>query len=494
LASYPELSCNPKKVYKVAETWGVFDNVYCPSEYTFTFLEDVLTEVMDLFPSKYIHIGGDEVPKRIWHNSVFCRNLIKKLKLKNEHGLQSYFINRIEQFLNEHGRNIIGWDEILQGGLAPNATVMSWRGESGGIAAAKMNHNVIMASQTAGLYFDKAQSKSNQEPPSIGGYAPLQKTYEYNPVAAVLDSAQQKYIIGVQANLWTEYIATTPKAEYMLLPRLLALSEIAWTPLANKNYHDFAEVRLPRHLIRLDVAGINYRVPEPFGLKDTLTLTPNISYKLKPSVTDSRIFYTLDGNFPTEKSLVYNGPIQISLEKNQLKTLQTVEITPCGNQSIFSKAMVYYRQPFLAVTNLDTLREGLKYKVLSGNFENLAQTDSAVVIDSGTNKTINVSAYKKNNAGFGIIYQGYLRVDKDGNYNTGLTSDDGSQLFLDDQLVVDNDGKHAVLNKTSLVPLQKGYHKIKIKYFDAGATATLRVYLNLAGKPQTELPPDVLFN
>ncbi|MGI4728401.1 MAG: family 20 glycosylhydrolase [Janthinobacterium lividum] len=494
LASYPELSCNPKKHYKVAETWGVFDNVYCPSEYTFTFLEDVLTEVMDLFPSKYIHIGGDEVPKRIWQNSVFCRNLIKKLKLKNEHGLQSYFIGRIEKFLNEHDRKIIGWDEILQGGLAPNATVMSWRGESGGIAAAKMNHDVIMASQTAGLYFDKAQSRSDQEPASIGGYAPLEKTYSYNPVAAVLDTNQQKCIIGVQANLWTEYIATTTKAEYMLLPRLLALAEIAWTPLARKNYTDFAEVRLPRHLNRLDAAGINYRVPEPFNIHDTLTRSPTITYVLKPSVADARIFYTLDGNVPTENSLLYTNPIQISLEKNQLKTLQTVEITTCGNRSIISKASIYFRQPFPAIAHLDTLREGLKYRIATGNFTALAQLDTLPAIDSGSTKTINVSAFKKYNTGFGVIYAGFVRIDADGNYNLGLTSDDGSQLFLDDQLVVDNDGKHAILNKSSLVPLQKGYHKIKIKYFDAGATAALRVYLNLAGKPLTELPPDVLFN
>lgn len=494
LASYPELSCNPKKAYKVAETWGVFDNVYCPSEYTFNFLEDVLNEVMDLFPSKYIHIGGDEVPKRIWHNSVFCQRLIKKLKLKNEHGLQSYFIGRIEKFLNEHNRNIIGWDEILQGGLAPNATVMSWRGESGGIAAAKMNHEVIMASQTAGLYFDKAQSKSDQEPPSIGGFSPLQKTYEYNPVSMILDSTQQKNIIGVQANLWTEYIGTTTKAEYMLLPRLLALSEIAWTPLARKNYQDFVELRLPRHLSRLDAAGINYRVPEPIGIHDSLTLSPNINYTLKPSVAEARIFYTLNGDPPTENSLIYTGPININLDKNQIKTLQTVQITSCGNQSIISKAIIYYRQPFLAVAKLDTLREGLKYKVLSGNITHLLQIDSLPVTDSGITKTIKTATFKKNKPGFGLIYNGYVRLDTDGNYNAGLTSDDGSQLFLDDQLVVDNDYKHAIATKNSLVPMQKGYHKIKIKYFDAGATATLRVYLNLAGKPQTELPPDILFN
>ncbi len=494
LAAYPELSCNPKRDYKVAETWGVFDDVYCPSEYTFHFLEDVLTEVMQLFPGKYIHMGGDEVPKRIWRASPFCRHLIKKLKLKNEHGLQSYFIGRIEKFLNDNGRSIIGWDEILQGGLAPNATVMSWRGESGGIAAAKMNHDVIMASQNAGLYFDKLQSKSDQEPLSIGGYAPLQKTYAYNPVPAVLNADQQKYIIGVQANLWTEYIGTTTKAEYMLLPRLLALAEIAWTPLANKNYTDFAEVRLPRHLNRLDAACINYRVPEPFGIHDSLIIVPNITYALKPTVTDAWIFYTTDGYLPTENAKVYTHPITLNIEKNQVKTVQTLEITPDGKRSIISKATVYYREAFAARTTPDTLREGLKYKVAGRNFNSVAQIDTASAIDSGTTKGFNLTAFKKINPVFGVVYQGFLRIDADGNYNLGLTSDDGSQLYLDDELVVDNDGKHPILNKSNLVPVQKGYHKIKIKYFDAGDTATLRVYLNLAGKPQTELPPDILFN
>jgi len=493
LAAYPELSCNPKRTYKVAETWGVFNDVYCPTEYTFSFLEDVLTEVMQLFPGKYIHIGGDEVPKSIWRKSAFCQHLIKTLKLKNEHGLQSYFVQRIEKFLNDNGRNMIGWDEILQGGLAPNATVMSWRGESGGIAAARQNHQVIMTSQNSGLYFDKAQGKSDQEPLSIGGYAPLQQTYAYNPVPAVLTTDQQSYIIGVQANLWTEYIDTTAQVEYMLLPRLLALSEIAWTPLANKNYKDFAEVRLPRHLNRLDAACINFRVPEPIGIRDTFVIAQNSVYALKPSVTDAKIYYTLNTYLPRETDMLYTAPININPESNQTKTFQTIEITASGKKSVINKVTVYNRQPFTALA-MQPVNEGLKYKIYSGNFTASAQLDDATVIDTGTTKNINVSAFKKNNRVFGAIYQGNIRIDTGGNYNLGLTSDDGSQLYLDDELVVDNDGKHALFQKSSLVPIQKGFHKIKIKYFDAGSLSTLKVYLNLAGKPQTELPPDILFN
>ena len=493
IAAYPELGCNPKKTYKVAETWHVSQGVYCPSDSTFSFLQNVLTEVMQLFPGKYIHIGGDEVPKSVWHNSVFCQRLIKRLKLKNEHGLQSYFIGRIEKFLNENGRSIIGWDEILQGGLAPNATVMSWRGETGGIAAARQNHDVIMASQKAGLYFDKAQSKSGQEPLSNNGYAPLQQTYSYNPVPAALTTEQQANIIGVQANLWTEYISTTEQVEYMLLPRLLALSEVGWTPLANKNYTDFADVRLPRHLFRLDADSINYRVPETIGIRDTFMIGQSAIFNLKPSVACAKIYYAIDSITTAKTYSLYSSPITISPQINQTQTLQVMEITPSGKKSRVNKASIYNRQPFPA-QNLQPLAEGLKYKIVSGNFNASSQLDSAMVVDTGTTKTINVGSLRKNNGYFGAIYQGNIRIDQDGNYNIGLTSDDGSQLFLDDELVVDNDGKHPLSQKNSQVPIQKGFHRIKIKYFDAGEATTLRVYLNLAGKPQTELPPDILFN
>jgi hexosaminidase len=192
LAAYPEFGCEPDKQYQVAQTWGVFHDIYCPTDKTFAFLEDVLTEVMELFPSKYIHIGGDETPKDAWQRSAYCQALIKRLKLKNEHGLQSYFIQRIEKFVNSKGRSIIGWDEILEGGLAPNATVMSWRGEAGGIEAAKQNHNVIMTPGSGGMYLDMAQGKSDLEPFGIGNYAPLKQNIQLQPNSGCFNTCSTK--------------------------------------------------------------------------------------------------------------------------------------------------------------------------------------------------------------------------------------------------------------------------------------------------------------
>ncbi|HEY4196274.1 MAG TPA: beta-N-acetylhexosaminidase, partial [Mucilaginibacter sp.] len=345
LAAYPELSCDPNKTYKVYETWGVVHDVYCPSDKTFDFLEDVLTEVMDLFPSKYIHIGGDETPKDAWKNSEFCQKMIKRLKLKNEEGLQSYFIQRIEKFVNSKGRSIIGWDEILEGGLSPNATVMSWRGEAGGIAAARQNHNVIMTPGSAGLYLDHSQGKTN-EPLSIGGYYPLEKTYSYNPTPNALNPDQQKHIIGVQANLWTEYIGTDAKAEYMLYPRLLALSEVAWTPLANKNFKDFSETRLPAQLAWLDKNDYDYHVPTAIGTaQDTVIFGSQLAVNLKAPVTGAKIFYTIDNYSPRETDLQYHMPVTYDVPQDQYRDLQTIVITPSGKRSQVTHTIMYNKAP-----------------------------------------------------------------------------------------------------------------------------------------------------
>lgn len=254
LAAYPELSCKGGDI-EVATRWGVFEEVYCPTEETFTFLENVLTEVMELFPSEYIHIGGDECPKKRWEESAFCQNLIQSEGLEDEHGLQSYFIRRIEKFLNENGRQIIGWDEILEGGLAPNATVMSWRGEEGGIEAAKQGHDVIMTPTTY-CYLDYYQSQDPNEPLAIGGYLPLSKVYSYHPIPEELSEEEAKYILGVQGNLWTEYIDSPDKAAYMAFPRGIALAEVGWTKDANKDFDKF-KVRLGQHLKWLNAEGVN---------------------------------------------------------------------------------------------------------------------------------------------------------------------------------------------------------------------------------------------
>lgn len=493
LSAYPELSCEPDKTYKVGETWGVFHDVYCPSDKTFNFLEEVLTEVMELFPSKYIHIGGDEVPKDAWKKSAFCQKLIKKLKLKNEEGLQSYFIQRIEKFVNSKGRSIIGWDEILEGGLSPNATVMSWRGEDGGIAAARQNHDVIMTPGSGGLYLDHSQGKRN-EPLSIGGYFPLAKTYSYNPTPAVLTPDQQKHIIGVQANLWSEYISTDAKAEYMLYPRLLALAELAWSPLANKNFKDFSETRLPAQLAWLDKNSYDYHVPEAIGTyQDTIMFGSQLNVNLKPSVTGAKIFYTIDSYTPRETDLEYHIPVTYNVPVDQYRDLQTIVITPTGKRSQVTHTVMYNKAQLPAVAYQGNTT-GLKYQLLTGTFANTTQFKDAVVVDSGIVKSFNPLVLKKNNQGFGVIYSGFIRIDADGVYQFSTRSDDGSVLIIDDQPVVDNDGKHPLLEQAGAVALQKGYHQITVKYFDIGSVSALKVYMTIPGKPKGELSPDTMYN
>ncbi|MBK6266200.1 beta-N-acetylhexosaminidase [Marivirga sp. S37H4] len=257
LAAYPELSCTGGP-FQVARKWGVFEDVYCAgNDSVFVFLETVMDEVLILFPSQYIHIGGDESPKKRWEACAKCQNRIKEEGLKDEHELQSYFIQRMEQYLNAKGRKIIGWDEILEGGLAPNAAVMSWRGTEGGIAAAREAHSVVM-SPGSPCYFDHYQVKDpTNEPLAIGGYNPLDKVYAYEPIPESLSPTEGDYIMGAQGNVWTEYMKSFDHVEYMALPRMSALSEVLWTQPEFKNYKDFLH-RLKYNTQILDEMGANY--------------------------------------------------------------------------------------------------------------------------------------------------------------------------------------------------------------------------------------------
>ncbi|WP_316818537.1 beta-N-acetylhexosaminidase [Pedobacter nyackensis] len=356
ITAYPELSCFPerdtfvdkntpwagsRKGKQVQQTWGVFDDVFVPSDNTFKFLQDVLDEVIALFPSKYIHIGGDESPKEYWKESEFCQKLIKQLGLKDEHELQSYFIQRMEKYVNSKGRSIIGWDEILEGGLAPNATVMSWRGTEGGIAAAKQNHDVIMSpGGPVGLYFDHKQSKSADEPTNIGGLAPYSLAYSYDPMPKELSADQQKYIIGVQANVWTEYMRTPSKVEYFILPRLFALSEIAWTQNSRKDIKNFSEERLPQHLLKLDKTNTNYWVPTPFGQDNPVQKGDQFEITLKEPIPGSKIYYTFDLTRPSELGTLYTKPIKINVAKGAKQVLKTVVITPSGKRSVVTETVL----------------------------------------------------------------------------------------------------------------------------------------------------------
>lgn len=243
IAAYPELGCGNKDV-KVATKWGVFEEVYCPNEVTFKFLEDVIDEVISLFPGKYIHIGGDECPKKAWESNAFCQKIIKEQGIETgEHGLQSYFISRMEKYINARGKQIIGWDEILEGGLAPNATVMSWRGIEGGLEAARQNHDVVMTPGSH-CYFDHYQSESPTEPLAIGGLTNVEKVYHWEPIPDSLEADKRKYILGGQANVWTEYILDFGQVEYMAFARGIAMSEALWSQ--DKNYQKFL-VRYEKH-------------------------------------------------------------------------------------------------------------------------------------------------------------------------------------------------------------------------------------------------------
>ncbi|MFC5194571.1 beta-N-acetylhexosaminidase [Bizionia hallyeonensis] len=333
IAAYPELGCTGEQV-KVATKGGVFENIYCPKEETFTFLEDVFDEVLELFPSTYIHIGGDEAPKTRWKNCDHCQALIKKEGLKDEHELQSYFISRIEKYLNSKGRQIIGWDEILEGGLAPNATVMSWRGFEGAIEAAKQGHDVILTPGSH-AYFDHYQSENKDEPVAIGGFLPLEKVYSLNPIPDELTEEQAKYVLGAQGNVWTEYIPTPEKVEYMVFPRILALTEVVWSGPENRDYKEFVS-RVENFHKRMDALDINY-ANHLYEIEGNMVTDGNEAvYELKTATAGKEIHYTLDGSEPTINSEIYKTGIPITKSEN-IKAIIFANEKPLGttyNQTI----------------------------------------------------------------------------------------------------------------------------------------------------------------
>jgi hexosaminidase len=308
VSAYPELGCTGEQI-PVATSWGVFENIFCPNEATFTFLENVLDEVIELFPGEYIHIGGDEAPKKQWEDCDHCQKLIKDLNLKDEHGLQSYFIKRMEAYINDKGKKIIGWDEILEGGLAPNATVMSWRGTQGGIAAAKEKHNVIMT-PTSHAYFDYYQAENADEPIAIGGFLPLKKVYDFNPIPAELSPAEATYILGAQGNIWTEYMQTEDKVEYMAYPRMLAMSEVVWSGASENidvDYSDFL-ARLEPFMDRLGALDINY-ANHLYEIEGSIIKKEGaVFYELKTPTVGKEIQYKINNS----ELINYEGLIPIT--------------------------------------------------------------------------------------------------------------------------------------------------------------------------------------
>lgn len=479
LAAYPQFGCKPDYQYKVQTTWGIFKETFCPTDETFKFLEDVLTETIALFPdSPYIHIGGDEVLKDHWKESAFVQELKKKENLKDEHEVQSYFVQRMERFVNSKGKKIIGWDEILEGGLAPNATVMSWRGMKGGIEAAKSKHDVIMT-PTDYVYFDYGQGDPAYEPLNIGSYVALEKVYSFEPVPPELTADEAKYVIGGQANIWTEYIKTPRHVEYMAFPRMLALSEVLWSKKEDRDLADFNR-RLWLQFPRLDKQNVNYRIPEPWGLKNIVTEAEKVTIDLMPQINMREILFTTDGTTPTDGSPVYyNRPFEITLKPGESKTLKTVVVNQAGRKSVVYAATIIrgkYREPDTATANTP----GVTYRFGIPTGENIAQETEGETKGLGLTQFASKSDLKMP---FFVGYSGYLKIPADGVYEFQTDSSWGTSVTLGDVKVIPfNEGTAERSVRSTIVPLKAGLHKVTLFYQNKGGEPSFRFRYGIKGQ------------
>jgi hexosaminidase len=485
LAAYPELSCTGGP-FEVSTTWGMHQDIFCPSERTFGFLEDVLLEVMQLFPSKYIHIGGDEVPKDQWKVSPIAQEVIRREGLANEEELQSYFIRRIEAFLLAHGRRLIGWDEILEGGLAPEATVMSWRGTVGGIDAARQGHDVIMTPADH-AYLDYYQGDPAGEPLAIGGFVPLDTAYAFEPVPRELTPDEAAHVLGGQGSLWTEYIPTTAQAEYMLLPRLLALSEALWSPREMRNWDRFL-ARLPLHFTRLDALGLGYRVPEPMGLGwDSLQLEDRFRVTLRSPIPGGLIRFTTDGSEPTSGSPRYTAPFELRVTPSPT-TLSARLFLPNGRASPVARgriAQATWHQP-VAVRS-EPLERGLAYAYFEGEFRSSDQVNGATPTRVGALPDVRLRGDERAED-YGVKLSGLLCVPKDEFYTFYLSSDDGAKLRIAGALVVDRDGSQRASESRGYIALRKGCHTLEVVFFQASGDARLHLEVSAPDLPKGPVP------
>lgn len=466
ISAYPELSCKgEQRTPRII--WGVEEDVYCAGkEETFKFLEDVIAEVAPLFPGEYFHIGGDECPKTRWEKCPLCQKRMRENKLKNEHELQSYFVQRMEKVLEKYGKKMIGWDEILEGGLAPSATVMSWRGEEGGIAAASMDHDVIMTPAGNGMYLDHYQGDPKIEPVAIGGYTLLEKTYSYNPVPDTLVGLGKSHFIkGVQSNIWTEYMYNTDIMEYRIYPRILALAEIAWTPQEGKDYKDF-ERRLDNAQVRLDGHGINYYIPQPEqpgGSVNFVAFTDKTTLEFKTS-RPVKVVYTTDGSEPAAASAIYTTPLEFS----KSTVLKIRSVLPSGKMSPV-RTITIEKQALAPAKEAATTKPGLKMQVTYGNYMESSRLTGVTDWKESTIKDLaEIRAVEKTDESmrnvkqYAAIATGYINIPEDGVY---FFSSDNEEVWIDGKLLINNGGEVKRFSRhDSSAALAKGSHEIKVVF------------------------------
>jgi hexosaminidase len=478
LAAYPQFSCTggPFTV-PPGSYWPNSDILCAGNDSTFQFLQDVLSEVIELFPSKYIHVGGDEADKTRWKECPKCQARITSEGLKDEKELQSYFIKRIEKFLVSKNRKMIGWDEILEGGLAPEATVMSWRGVEGGIAAARQGHDVIMT-PTSFCYLDYYQADPDFEPKAIGGFVPLKKVYSFEPTPDELTKEEARYILGTQGNLWTEFIPTTQQAEYMAVPRMIALAEVAWTAKDLKNWKSFRE-RLSNHFKRLDYLKVNYSrgsfkvdISTLFDKKDNV-----LKVMFDSEQPDIPIQYNLNGNNPTPKSPVYSEPVEIkgnSYIKAGLFIDGKVKEKFTERSILFDKATgksVRYFKPYsyrYTAGGDGALTDGLRGTTnhRDGGWQGYLGNDMEVIIDLG-------------------------KVDSIMSVSTAFLQVSASWIFMPDTVIISlsQDGKrfHSINEIRNDIP--KKTDRPVIKQFSQGFPKTRARYIKVRAVNPGVCPP-----
>ncbi|MEO9967952.1 MAG: family 20 glycosylhydrolase [Reichenbachiella sp.] len=464
LSAYPELSCRGGS-FTPRIIWGVETDVFCAGkEDVFAFLEDVIEEIIPLFPYEYYHLGGDESPKERWESCPHCQARISQEGLEDEHALQGYFMARMEKVLQKHGKKMIGWDEILEGGISDTANVMSWRGEEGGIAAANAGNDVIMV-PGAWLYLDKYEGDYKIDPVTIGGLLPLSKVYSYEPIPEGIDPTKAHHVLGAQTALWSEYIYQEELSEYRMYPRALALAELTWTSAANKDYADF-ERRLDHQMVRMDAHDIKYYIPLPEGPASHVVFLDSAVLEFSTPRPVGKMVFTLDGSQPSNSSSIYISPLVLK----ESTTLKIASVLPHGKMSRTRIIRVEKQVLAPAVTNIEP-EPGLSTKSSYGNFLSTADLKE---IEEWSSSTLDSLAQANTTLHWGfvidesrfraVVIEGHLEVPEDGVYYFSSNQD---QVWIDDVLVINNDGGVKRFSQNDgAKALAKGLHKLKVIYLN----------------------------
>lgn len=461
---YPHLSCSGKSA------WGeLFSTPLCPcNEDTYTFVENVLTEIIDLFPSKYIHIGADEVDKKTWEESLPCKELMEKEGLKNVNELQSYFVHRMQDFIQSKGKTVIGWDEVLQGGIDSKVDIMYWRGWVADAPLKAVNNgNRVIMTPTNPMYFDFLPNKST-----------LYNVYHMDIIYKDIPADKAHLIRGAQANMWAEKIPTERRADFMLFPRMLALAERTWT--YKEQFESFSQ-RILSHYPRLDALGVNYRLPDVEGFAEESVFVDKTYFDIKSPLAEMQVHYTLDGSVPEKTSAVLKEPILI----NKPQQIKFALFSPGGaHGEIYT--VNYRKMPLMKAVKAKNLTNGLKMDFYNKRMNKTTKITGEPTKTFVVNNVVMPTEAKA--PSFGARFTGYIDVPQDGIYSFYFTIDDSGMLYIGDETIVDNEGPHSPVEKSGQAALKKGLHPLKIDFVEGGGGYTLRLEYSVNGSPVKPVP------